>query len=172
MNWRGLVQKLAGSNDSPKRTAAAFAFGIFLSFSPFLGFQIATGMAVALLLRLNRAAVLIGLCTNLPWLILPWYSLTTYLGSLIVGQPIGEDFGTRLSTLLALPFYRLEFWQRAYDLVAPFFWGFMVGSTLGGIVMGVAAYFVTVPLLTRLRAQSRFAGDAQHGGADGHVGDP
>ena len=90
-------------------------------------------MAVAFLLRLNRAAVLVGLCTNLPWIMIPWYTLTTYVGSTIVKQPIGADFGARLSALLELPFYRAAFWERAFDLVAPFFWSFVVGSTLGAI---------------------------------------
>ena len=151
MNWRHLIERLAGSNESPHRTAAAFAFGTFLSFSPFLGFQIATGMAVAFLLRLNRAAVLVGLCTNLPWIVIPWYTLTTYVGSLIVREPIAADFGARLSALLELPFYRLAFWQRAADIVAPFFWSFLVGSTLGAILVGILAYVITAPLLVRMR---------------------
>lgn len=152
MNWRGLIEKLAGSTESPRRTAAAFAFGTFLSFSPFLGFQIATGMTVAFLLRLNRPAVLVGLCTNFPWIMVPWYTLTTYLGSLIVGQRIGEDFSARLLELLDLPFYRWVFWERAYGLVAPFFWSFLVGSTLCAAIVGVLAYVVAAPMLTRMRA--------------------
>ena len=153
MNWRSLLERLAGSNESPQRTAAAFAFGTFLSFSPFLGFQVATGMTVAFLLRLNRPAVLIGLCTNLPWIMIPWYTLTTYVGSVLVREPIAADLGERLSALLELPFYRLAFWQRAYDIAVPFFWSFAVGSTLGAILVGVLAYVVTVPLLVRMRAR-------------------
>ena len=153
MNWRNLLERLAGSNESPQRTAAAFAFGTFLSFSPFLGFQVATGMTVAFLLRLNRPAVLIGLCTNLPWIMIPWYTLTTYVGSVIVREPIATDLGERLSALLEFPFYRLAFWQRAYDIAVPFLWSFIVGSTLGAILIGALAYVVTVPLLVRMRAR-------------------
>ena len=153
MNWRSLLERLAGSNESPQRTAAAFAFGTFLSFSPFLGFQVATGMGVAFLLRLNRPAVLIGLCTNLPWFMIPWYSLTTYVGTLILGEPIAADLGTRLSALLELPFYRLAFWQRAYGIALPFLWSFLVGTTLAAIPVGILAYVVTVPVLIRMRAR-------------------
>lgn len=153
MNWRRFVEKLAGSTESPRRTAAAFAFGTFLSFSPFLGFQIATGMTVAFLLRLNRPAVLVGLCSNLPWVMVPWYTLTTYVGSRILGQRIGEDFTSRLLELLDLPFYRWAFWERAHGLVAPFLWSFVVGSTLCAIVVAIAAYAVTAPLLTRMRSE-------------------
>ena len=153
MNWRSLLERLAGSNESPQRTAAAFAFGTFLSFSPFLGFQVATGMGVAFLLRLNRPAVFIGLCTNLPWFMIPWYSLTTYLGSLILREPIAADLGTRLSALLELPFYRLAFWQRAYDIALPFLWSFLVGTTLAAIPVGVLAYFITLPFLRQMKSR-------------------
>ncbi len=151
MNRRRLIETLAGSNESPQRTAAAFAFGTFLSFSPFLGFQIATGMALAFLLRLNRVAVFLGLNVNLPWIMIPWYTLTTYIGSALLKQPIAEDFGPRLSAALELPFYRAAFWQSAYDLVAPFFWSFVLGSMLGAAVMGVATYFVMATVLLKWR---------------------
>ena len=168
MNWRTVVEKLAGSSESPRRTAAAFAFGVFLSFSPFLGLQILVGMTTAFLLRLNRPAVFIGLCVNLPWLIVPWYTLTTIAGGLMLNRPIAADFGRRFDALMELSVYSREFRSQAFDLVAPFFWSFLVGSIAGAIILGIAAYFVTVPLLTRWRA----ARDAQEGAADRHVDTP
>jgi len=153
MNWRRLVDKLAGSSDSPRRTAAGFALGAFLSFSPFIGFQIATGMAVAFAMRLSRPAVVIGLCTNLPWFVIPWYTLTTVAGAALLGQRIPADFGARLSELMGLAFYRAEFWRRAYDLVSPFFWSFVIGSTIGAAIVGAATFFVTAALLTRRLAR-------------------
>lgn len=153
MNWRRLVDTLAGTSGAPRRTAAAFALGTFLSFSPFIGFQIAAGMTVAFVMRLSRPAVIIGLCTNLPWIVVPWYTLTTVAGAALLGQRISEDFGARLSELMGLAFYRAEFWRRAYDLVAPFFWSFMIGSTIGAAIVGAAAFFVTAALLTRRLAR-------------------
>ena len=149
---RRTVQKLAGSSDSPRRTAAAFAFGVFLSFSPFIGFQIVIGMATAFLLRLSRPAVFIGLCTNLPWTIVPWYTLTTIAGGLVLDRPVAADFGARFDALMELSFYTTEFRSQALDLLAPFFWSFLVGSTAGAILAGIAAYFLTVPLLARWRS--------------------
>lgn len=168
MNWRAVVEKLAGSSESPRRTAAAFALGVFLSFSPFIGLQILVGMTIAFLLRLNRPAVFIGLCVNLPWIIVPWYTLTTIVGGLILNRPIAADFGPRFDALMDLSFYTSEFRSQAFDLVAPFFWSFLVGSVAGAIMLGIAAYFVTLPLLARWRA----ARDAQEGAADRHVDTP
>ena len=153
MRWRAVIEKLAGSSDSPRRTAAAFALGTFLSFSPFIGFQIATGVAAAFLFRLSRPAVILGLCTNLPWFIIPWYTLTTLAGATLLGQRIPADFGARLTELMGLAFYRAEFWQRAYDLVAPFFWSFITGSTVGAAVVGTATFFVATAVLSHRLAR-------------------
>src|SRR5207248_11671647 len=50
---------------TPKRTAAAFALGVFFGFSPFLGLHTLLGVAFAFLLNLNRVAVLLGVYSNL-----------------------------------------------------------------------------------------------------------
>ncbi len=47
-------------DDTPERTAAAFAVGVFFGFSPFLGLHTALGLACAFLLDYNRVAVLLG----------------------------------------------------------------------------------------------------------------
>ena len=151
MNWRSLVDRLAGTSDSPRRTAAAFALGVFLSFSPFLGLQIAIGMALAFLFRLSRPAVFIGLCANLPWIIVPWYTLTTIAGGMLLDRPIASDFGVRFDALMELSFYTAAFRARAFELVAPFFWSFVVGSTVSAMIIGVATYVVTARLLARWR---------------------
>ena len=155
MNWRNAFAQLVGNDESPRRTAAAFALGVFLSFSPFIGLQIVTGMAIAFACRLNRAAVFVGLCMNLPWFIVPWYTAMTLAGAFLLDQPIGADFGARLSALLELPFYRMAFWERAYGLVAPFLWSFVVGSTIGAATVGGLTYVVTARLLIRRRLASQ-----------------
>jgi uncharacterized protein (DUF2062 family) len=167
MNWRRLVDKLAGSSDSSRRTAAAFALGVFLSFSPFIGFQIAIGMTVAFLLRLSRPVVFIGLCVNLPWIIVPWYTLMTLAGGVMLNRPVAADFGTRFDALMELSFFRAEFWTHGFDLVAPFFWSYLVGSTAGAAVLGIGSYFLTASLLTRWSARH-----AEERASDRHVEAP
>src|SRR5262249_50056764 len=57
---RRWLDQLLHIHDTPERTAAAFALGVFLGFSPFLGFHTILGIALAFLLNLNRVAVLLG----------------------------------------------------------------------------------------------------------------
>ena len=168
MNWRAVVEKLAGGSDSTRRTAAAFALGVFLSFSPFMGLQIAVGMTTAFLLKLNRAG---GLHRAVREPALDHRAVVHADDDRWRDDPGSADrpdFGRRFDALMELSFYTAEFRSQAFDLVAPFFWSFVIGSTAGAALVGVAAYFVIVPLLARWRA----ARDAQQRTADGHVDAP
>jgi uncharacterized protein len=146
-----VAEKILHVHDTPPRTAAAFALGVFLSFSPFLGFQIAAGLTAAFLLRLNRAAVIVGLCANLPWLVIPWYTITTVIGAFLLGTPLAPEVGDQLAALSALSIFQPDFWWRSAELVQPFFWAFLVGSTLGATLVALLAYPLTLGLLRRRR---------------------
>ena len=157
-SWRNrCLQPLIAGADEPRRTAAAFALGTFLGFSPLLGFQIAVAFAVAYALRRTRPAMFVGLCTNLPWFMVPWYTLTTMLGAWLLGLSLPTDVGGRLDVLMSLRVYSAEFWQRARQLVAPFFGAFIVGLLAASAVMGVVAYLVAAKFLMQIRL-ARLAG--------------
>lgn len=149
---RDVFAKLAGSTDPPRRTAAAFALGVFLSFSPFFGLQIAVGLGTAFALRLNRVAVFVGLCSNLPWLMVPWYALTTAAGAALLGVPLTRDLSTRLEEIFELSFYSAVFWKRLIDFAWPFLGSFILGSTLGAMVVAALAYVATARFLSRAEA--------------------
>jgi hypothetical protein len=175
---RRLEDACAGTD--PRRTAAALALGVFLSFSPFLGFQVLIGFSVAFALRLSRVAVLIGLCANLPWIMLPWYAVTTAAAATLVGTSADVDINGSLAELLQLPIYRPAFWDRAGDLVSAFFWPFVIGPSSGAAVLGALAYVAGVRFLSgRLERRrtsgvmtsARSPGDAEQRAADRHVHD-
>ena len=139
------------SAGTPRQTAAAFALGVFLSFSPFLGLQVLIGFGLAFTLRLSRAVMFAGLCTNLPWLMLPWYALTTAAGAMVVdGGPVLADVRPALARLFELPLTGPAFWTQALDILAPFLWSFVFGSVVGALLLGVVAFFVVERYLTRI----------------------
>jgi uncharacterized protein (DUF2062 family) len=133
---------------SPHRTATAFALGVFLGFSPFLGFQMAIGFSTALAFRLSRVVMFAGLCVNLPWLMLPWYTLTTAAGAFVLRLPLSVDLGPSLSKLFGLSITAPAFWTQAIELAAPFLWSFIFGSTAGALVLAALAYFIVKRYLT------------------------
>lgn len=82
---RELARKLLHVDDTPRRTALAYAIGVFVGFSPFLGFHTLLGLAIAFLFGLNRAAILLGVWSNTPLWIVPYYTLATGLGMAVTG---------------------------------------------------------------------------------------
>jgi uncharacterized protein len=146
-----MIERIART-DTPHRTAAAFACGVFLSFSPFLGLQILIAVGLSVLLRLSRMALLAGLCMNLPWIMLPWYTLTTVAAAAALGTPVGPEVRGALTSLLDLSFFSTGFWTQAFHIVTPFFWSFLIGSTIGAVLVGIGAYLMVVRLVTRMQA--------------------
>ena len=67
-------------DDAPWRIALALAIGVFISFTPVLGFQTLLALLIATVCRLNKAAVVVG-----AWLNLPWFMPLVYAGALCVG---------------------------------------------------------------------------------------
>jgi uncharacterized protein (DUF2062 family) len=187
---RRAFDDLATVGDAPHRTAAALALGVGLSFSPLLGLQILLGIGAAIALRLSRVAVIIGLCANLPWIMVPWYALTTAAAAAVLGTATTGDIGDRVAHLLSVPFYEAAFWRHARGLLDVFFWPFLLGPTVGAAALAAITYNVSLRFLTRraheraaalerallLDAEASRAGDlsrdAEQGTADRHVDQP
>lgn len=139
-NARQWLETLLHVHDTPERTARAFALGVLFGFSPWLGLHTLLGLIFAFALRLNRVAVLVGVYSNLPWIIGPYYALATASGALLLGADPPPDLADRVSALFALSLWRGEFWTDLVRLVRPFLWPFIVGSTLGSALLAMVAY--------------------------------
>lgn len=155
------VKGLAATSGCPKRTAAAFAVGVFLSFSPLLGFQVVLAVGLALALRLSKTALFLGLWANMPWFMIPWYTATTLAGAFLLRIPVSPNLGAELRTVIEHPFYRPVFWERLFEVAGPFLWAFLIGPTVGALMVGAVAY---VALVRVLRAR-RSTGDQATGNA-------
>ena len=126
--------------DTPERTAAAFALGVFFGFSPFLGLHTLLGVAFAFLLNFNRVAVLLGVYANLPWFLGPYYAVATMAGARITGHRIPRGFRMQLADLFELSLFHGEFWNRLAVVLRPLVWPYAVGSTVGALLLAAAAY--------------------------------
>ena len=111
---RRWLDTLLHIEDTPERTAAAFALGVFFGFSPFLGLHTLLGdRSWRSCSNLNRVAVLLGVYSNLPWIIACYYAFTTMIGAAITGPRLPPGFRERLGELFELSALHGEFWQRA-----------------------------------------------------------
>jgi len=144
-DMRDFVKKLLQIEDTPERTALAFSIGIFLGFSPFLGFHTLAGLAVAFLFKLNRVAVLLGVWSNTPWWLVPYYTVATWVGMWVVQFHIdwvtlrgifqlGKDRG----------FLAAEFWTQITSQ-----WGFLISFSIGSLILALVLSFIAYPLCLR-----------------------
>ena len=146
--WMGVLLHI---EDSPERTAAAFAIGVFFGFSPLLGFHTLLGVLVAFLLNLNRVAVLLGVYTNLPWFLAPYYAIATMAGAEITGHRLPPDLRARLGALFEESLFHGDFWRQLVVIMRPLVLPFTVGSTLCAVVLAMAAYQVALTFVTNRR---------------------
>ncbi|HMD35874.1 MAG TPA: DUF2062 domain-containing protein [Vicinamibacterales bacterium] len=162
---RRVLGQLLHVDDSPERTAAAFALGVFFGFSPFLGLHTILGIAFAFLLNLNRVAVLLGVYSNIPLTLAPYYATATWMGAQMTGEglPGGpERFKTALRTLFDLSMFDGAFWHRLMLLLQPLAIPYMLGSTIGALLLSAAAYFVALAFVSSRRRLTDIIHHHQH----------
>jgi uncharacterized protein (DUF2062 family) len=149
---RRWLDALLHITDTPERTAAAFALGVFFGFSPFLGLHTLLAIAVAFLLNLNRVAVLLGVYANLPWIIAPYYAFVTMvIGAPFTRHKIPPGFKSQIAALFQLSLFQGEFWHRLVIILKPWLWPYVVGSMIGAIVLSAIAYPLALAFVTSQR---------------------
>jgi uncharacterized protein (DUF2062 family) len=137
---KNLVKRLLHIEDAPERTALAYSIGIFLGFSPFVGFHTLVGLAIAFLFGFNRVAILLGVWTNTPWWIVPFYMMATWVGMWVTGFRI--DWAT-LKEIFQLGtgrgFMSSNFWG-GVSSQGGLLLSFLIGSLILCTFLSVVAY--------------------------------
>ncbi len=144
MAWlRRTAQILLQVEGSPSRVAAAFGLGVFIAFFPLLGIHTGLALVLAIALRLNRVAILVGAWINNPWTLAPMYSAGTLLGCVLLGvtpaSPIDVDWhlkGRAFYTALA-------------ETLRPLVWPFVIGNLVLGVLAGLVAFVLMRTILVR-----------------------
>ena len=139
---RRWLEQLLHTHDTPERTAAAFAIGVFFGFSPFLGLHTALGLLFAFALNLNRVAVVLGVFANVPWILPAYYTVATLAGAALLGSEVPPG---RLSGLIAA--IGAGAWRDALGAartLTPLLWAYTVGSTVGAVALAAAAYWLAL----------------------------
>lgn len=154
--FRANFRRLLALDDPPERTALAFAIGVFIAFSPFLGLHTIMATLVAVFFRFNKIAVYSGTFINNPFVTLVPIIIASYaIGALLLGRPLrispeGIDL-LREPHLLTTDYYRKLF-HEGWQVV----WPFTIGATALSVICSLIAYPVTSWLL-RTRQQRKAA---------------
>lgn len=157
--WADKVLRL---DDTPPRLAAAYAWGIAVGFSPFFGLHLVGAFAVAIVLRLNKLLVLAGVCTNVPWLWVPWYTATTAIAGALLGVALPADLRGEFGALFEQSLFTWAFLRHLFELVRPWILPFILGPTIGAILLGLATYPAAL-LVMQARQRQRNGGIGEWG---------
>jgi uncharacterized protein len=141
-NW---LEQLLHTHDTPRRTAAAYAVGVFFGFSPFLGLHTLLGLAIGFILNLNRVAVVLGVYSNLPWILPAYYTLATIAGAALLGVDVPPHLLRQLTDAVSLT--SLSGFREIGRTLAPLLWAYALGSTLGAVLLAVVAYRLSLAMI-------------------------
>lgn len=132
---RAHLVRLLHLEESPHRTALAFAIGVFIAFSPTYGLHTLSALFCAWAFRLNVVALMSGALVTNPWTIVPVLGATLWTGVQLTGLP--DVPSANWSDLSMMAFY-----EQIKPYAGPFFLGGIVLSTIGAAVGYPVAYLV------------------------------
>ncbi|MEP0901104.1 DUF2062 domain-containing protein [Nodosilinea sp. FACHB-13] len=130
--------RLQGTSE---QLARGMASGIFSGCFPLFGFQILIGVAVATVLKGNRMMAAAATWISNPFTYVPIFAFNYQVGLWLLGGSATQAFDD-LDTLKS--------WM---DMGTEVSARLMLGSTVVGLVAGVASYFVGLPLIQRVRSR-------------------
>jgi len=140
--------KLFRIHDTPQRIALGVGIGVFLGIFPGTG-PIAA-LFMAMLLRVNRAASLLGSLLTNTWMSVLTFLLSIKVGSAIMGvrwQDIQRDSTQFLKNFKVAALFKFA----TLEVILPVIIGFMVV----GFCLGLIAYLATLIVINRIRQEPR-----------------
>jgi uncharacterized protein (DUF2062 family) len=128
--FRSKLKKLFQLDCSPRVLALSSALGVFIGFSPYIGFHTALAICLSFVFNLPMYPLLLGAYITNPITMVFIYAACYKLGSLIVGsQEIYIDWKNVTSE---------ELFAAAKSFLVPFF----AGTHILGLFFGIFTYFV------------------------------
>lgn len=153
--------------DTPHKISLGFACGVFVSFSPVFGLHFVYAALLAVILRGNVLAALLGTFFGNP-LTFPFIATISYrlgLGFMGLNVNEAEALGLRDAilvgitgtwhSLLSLVGLSEPAWGQVNDFFQAVFIPYFVGGLLPGLVAGCACYFLARPIVSGYQARRR-----------------
>ncbi len=147
---RRALRSIVTLHGSPEAIALGTAIGVFVAFTPTVGFQMMLGALLATLVGANRPAAMVPAWITNPLTIPPVYTLTYFIGRLFVGGPsVKEVYGRLLELVKSLgELSWLAFYEQLRLLLATGVKVF-VPMLIGGCILGAVCAAVSYPLMLR-----------------------
>lgn len=145
-----ILRSIVSLRGSPEAIALGTAIGVFVAFTPTIGFQMLIGAFIATLVGASRTAAVIPPWITNPVTIPPIFAGTYWLGSLLWPGPSASEVYHRLiQTLRGMDRFS---W---YEIIEQFKAFVSIGADLfvpmliGGVIVGAVASVVTYPVVLK-----------------------
>lgn len=146
---RFVFHNMLHADDPPHRIALGVAIGIFFTFTPFIGVQMALVVGTAWLLRANKVVGLPLVWISNPATFVPIFYPCYLIGRTVLGWPsVGSEWWGQLGKpptgfTDATQFY----WNRTLEIFSPL----MLGCLIVGLPLSVFGYLLTRIVVERYR---------------------
>ena len=127
--------------ESPHRTALAFAIGTFIAFAPHYFFHTASAAFCGWMFRLNYVAIFLGTFINNPWTTIPILAASLYTGLFLMGE----------SSHTTIEWHELSM-ENLFDMLSPYLMPFILGACTLSVISSLLAYPLMRWAITRYRA--------------------
>ena len=149
--FQSIRHQLFEMNDTPQRVALGLAIGVFFGIFPGTGPLFALG--VALILKINRAATLLGAVLTNTWLSVVVFVLSLQLGSFFLRRD-GESIKGEWQQLIHDFQWAKLFDRHIFRLLGPLVVGFLFTAGVISLMVYVLVYF----FLARHKRKKGFKG--------------
>ena len=155
--------------DSPHRIARGVFSGVFVTFTPFFGLHFFMAALLAMAIRGNVLASLLATFFGNPVTFVPIGTISMNVGGFILGQPESAAFEGGRSIVgkffdawadlwhnIIAPFTGNEAdWSRFLLFVNDAMIPYTVGGLVPGLICGLAAYHICLPLVVKYQNRRR-----------------
>jgi uncharacterized protein (DUF2062 family) len=153
--------------DTPRKISRGIAAGVFTTYTPLYGIHFVLAALLALVLRGNVMAALLGTFFGNPLTYVPIAVVSLNLGHWLLGTEMSREVDESIFAKFAGAGQDL-FWNSWYALTGQpvswdatllfwhdVFWPWTVGGLVPGIVTGIAAYAISLPLIEAYQRRRR-----------------
>ena len=139
---RTQLHQILHLDESPRRTALAFAIGVFIAFSPTHGLHTLMVLFCTWAFRLNFLALMAGALVNNPWTLVPILGATLWTGLVVLGMPPVEALTWSDASFAAV-----------YRQVRPYILPFLVGGLLLSVLGAAISYPISYWIISKYRVR-------------------